>query len=1119
MRATLVIVGLVATLTTCHALELPRADEQAQVVLPDYAADLRAFDGPREHPISWHSFLVNAGYGEGRGGPARLPGKWFETNWMLCDYLDRSGDYVSHRYLQHRGIPFEVYGSNEYQETIHFHEEQALPLFRDDGIARDYDDKLVMSSHYNLTVESWAARNDFNAYIVCNNAPRWSSVLNYDLLGSPLIGFAVSQDNIGGPVSRIGAGTRGRYCDFCNRKFFHYLQSEDKLPEFRAKYSNIRDYVTERIAEGGPFAMLATDLKWNEIVDEQVRAICDDPVMAEYQKFQYISHAHNLMRYYLDNHALAERLGIEYDFHGNQAGGFLGMNAYPLLISQFVDQAWFESAGLSQYDMFKYHWHNAHGVMRFVLGLASAPGKPLLCMTKLRKTEPELVEHEYAESCAGGGVLFAQQVGWEEGSPNLEVLRKYWQFRHDHRAIFAMKDRRRHAQVAIVYSIPTEMYAQYRTSVRAPHFNDVSGMGRTLMEAHIPFDALIFQDPGMRADDWTLEDLAGYRLIILPSVSCVSATQTEALANFMRAGGQVAVVGEFGTRDENNEYRRPTALDYLRKQGVVHTLLDGEHFFFNRQTESDATRAIAAQAATEVRDILGGETLLGGQFPRLLWATTWIHGTGENALLSVHLVNYNVDFESAHATPSEPFEMTVRLPRGVQSGAAMLLSPGEEPRPLLIRMEAGVVTVQVPAIRIYGCIVIGPGGAERSRSDQLQGDAMIARARFARRGFLGDMQARADELAGLRDDDPARYRAETEQFLRDVAAAEDQNMLDEYDAMADTTDALLAIDFGAEEDADSWRALTPDMAYDAERGYGWLPLADASRPTPEEIGYAMAHKYGRGSDEIMSNGLPFWPYPARPPDQVVRRALFSSQQRTLRVDLPDGIYRVNVVTGNPSWTMRNLRCSGMVSEGGGVKIFDAPYYPGGARDASFTTTISGGRMDLTFGGPTGWGVSAVIVRKIEADSGDALGDFAIRDWRISPRFANPDWWPIQQVRFSPEDDLASPDTSAWTAVQADAGGVVQLGDNTQAETGDVVYALATIGADEGGTYWLNVASTSSAEVYVNGEKVAYLPNVKGLQRDECTFEVPLHAGPNTIVVKLQRYWERHWMFYVSEGVG
>jgi len=358
MRASSLVMVLCTSI--CWAVELPKSEEKAEVILPDYGADLRAFDYSDKHPISWHEFMLNAGYGEGRGGPSRQPGKWFDQNWILCDYLDRSGDYISHDYLKHRGIPYEVYGSNEYQETIHFHESLALPLFSDNGIARDYNNELVMSQHYNLTVESWAAKQDFNAYIVCNNAPRWSSVINYDLLASPLLGFACSQDNIGGPVSRIGSGSRGRYCDFCNRKFMHYLETQGKLAEFRARYQHIRDYVQDNVMD--VFAKLPPNVKWNEFEHPQVQAICDDPVMAEYQKFLFMSHAHNLMRYYLDQKAVAERLGVEYDVHGNQAGGFLGLNAYPLLLSQFVDQAWFESAGLSQYDIFKYGWHNAAGL-------------------------------------------------------------------------------------------------------------------------------------------------------------------------------------------------------------------------------------------------------------------------------------------------------------------------------------------------------------------------------------------------------------------------------------------------------------------------------------------------------------------------------------------------------------------------------------------------------------------------------------------------------------------------------------------------------------------------------------------------------------------------------------
>jgi len=1110
MRPCVAALLLLVLAPYAHATDLPVAAEQAQIVLPDYPAELRAFSYPDEHPISWHSFMVNAGYGEGRGGPARLPGKWLDQNWLLCDYIDRSGDYASHEWLKHRGIPCEVYGHNEYQETIHFHDSEALPLFRDNGIARDFNGELVLSPQYNLSVESWAARQDYNAYIVCNNAPRWSSVINYDWLTSPLMGAAISQDNIGGPVSRIGQGESGRYCDFCNRKFMDYLARHDLLPEFRARYDRVADYVREHLAE---FPMLTPELRWNEITHEGVAAICDDPVLREYQKFLYMAHAHNLMRYYLDNKVVAERLGIEYDCHGNQAGGFLGYNSYQLLISEFVDQAWFESAGLSQYDMFKYHWANAHGVMRFVLGLASAPGKPLLCMTKLRKEDPELLEHEYAESCAGGGVIFAQQVNFEE--PQLEVLRQFWQFRHDHRALFTAEGRSRHAQVALLYSIPTQMYAEYRGNVRAPHFNDVSGIGRTLMEAHIPFDALMLQHPEMRADRWDLEALQRYRLVILPSVECLADEQIERLVQYLAGGGTVAVVGEFGIRDENNLPRQDSALDRLRAAGEVVQLLGGEHFFGNRETESEATQAVVAQAAAEVRAALGDETLLGGEIPRMLWATPWRHRVEGADLLSVHLVNYDVDFEAARATPAAPFELALRLPAGCPAPQeATWLTTDAEPRPLLFDVADGVARVQVPSVRIYGVVVLGPTGAERALSDGLQGDAMLARAQFAAGADPATVVPGVDEVRALRTADPATYRSRAQDVLRDVAATLDERYFDEWRAMANTEGAALALDFGAAEDAGPWRALSPETAYSADLGYGWLPVTDTSVPTPEETGYAMAHRVAADPQSILEHDLPFWPYAWRPEQVILRRALYCGQPRTLRIDLPDGSYTVRVVRGNPSWTHRNFRCSGMVRDRGGVRLFDVAFYPGEARAGEFSTQVVGGRLELTLGGPTGWGVSAVVIRPVAADLGGEPLPSQSREWRISPRYPNPAWWPIRQVRFSPEDDLTAVPAD-WTAVYSDVAGMVQLGSNTEAETGDVLYATTTYEADEAGEVELSIGSSSSCVAYLNGEEVAYLPNVKGLQKNECQISVPLQRGANVLTLKLERYWERNWMF----GVG
>ncbi|MBM4046459.1 MAG: hypothetical protein FJ279_15220, partial [Planctomycetes bacterium] len=118
-RLCLILAGLWSVLS--FAAELPRAPERATVVLPNFSQEILAFE---RAPVDWLARVVNAGWGGGRGGPERKDG-WLDRNWLLVDYLDRSGDYTSHEWLKHRGIRAEVYGSNEYQETIHFHEEGA----------------------------------------------------------------------------------------------------------------------------------------------------------------------------------------------------------------------------------------------------------------------------------------------------------------------------------------------------------------------------------------------------------------------------------------------------------------------------------------------------------------------------------------------------------------------------------------------------------------------------------------------------------------------------------------------------------------------------------------------------------------------------------------------------------------------------------------------------------------------------------------------------------------------------------------------------------------------------------------------------------------------------------
>ena len=89
---------------------LARSGEKAVLCLPDFGAEVRAFDAPEKRPVAWWPHVINAAWGGGSGGPERNGG-WLDEHWELVDYLDRAGDCSTHGYLRNRGIWYEVYGS------------------------------------------------------------------------------------------------------------------------------------------------------------------------------------------------------------------------------------------------------------------------------------------------------------------------------------------------------------------------------------------------------------------------------------------------------------------------------------------------------------------------------------------------------------------------------------------------------------------------------------------------------------------------------------------------------------------------------------------------------------------------------------------------------------------------------------------------------------------------------------------------------------------------------------------------------------------------------------------------------------------------------------------------
>ncbi|MCP4006391.1 MAG: hypothetical protein GY725_19605 [bacterium] len=1103
---------------------LPRGPA-VEIELPDYLTEVREF---RSSPPAWNETIVNAASGHGTGaGATRETGWWRDPdNWLLIDYVDRSGNLTTHQYLETRGIFAEIYGNNEYQETIHFHEDAALKLFGENGIARGIGNEKVIDPHHNLRVKRWTKKQKWNAWITDNKAPRWSAVINYDWLTSPLFGDSISQDNIGGATSRIGEGARGRYDDFNSLKFRHFLTTSGRLQRLKSKPGsdpfNIRTYAATHLKDlfdkippyVEPEAYLYKSAR------EAAGRITDDPVMAEYQRFQYVSELHSFQRYYRENKLIASRSGRSYDVHGNLGGSFPGRVPYAVALGDSVDMLWFEASGQSQYDIFKNGWSNAWGSFRLQLAEAMARGrKPYQFLPNLGKTTRDLLVHEWAEMSAGGAVFLHNPVMLQRDHPELlDVLREHLVFREMHRAIFERRGRERYAQVGLLYSVPTLMHAQYVPtilSMNIPPVNDLAGAARALEEGHLPYGVVLLEHPDLGPYRISVDDLRKYRVLIAPSITDLSRVHTEILKGFLETGGALVVLGEFGTRDENHGVAAGKRLEELRKFGTVVQPLGDGSFQSSRSRRTAKISDRSRRVHSAVRAVL--ETpILDGALPEMLWAKTWVH---HKSLLSIHLVNYDIDFESGEAAEIASFPMRLRAPEDLLVEAAVFLVPGRDPIPLQFKKSGLQIELDVPAMDVYGVILLGPRDLGRTESLVRRGDRYLMRAKHAARG-VPELLSEVAELGVQRGFiDAAKYASAGTVLLQKVAKQREQALRDEHLAMREAPrNVTIALDFGEARPLRPWQGVDPNSPYDSKRGFGWLKPDDISTPTPEERDYRLARRAGDTQRvRVKWTKSQLWPYEKTLREPPLRRSVISGRAQRFRVDVPDGRYRVHLIQTNAGWAQRNFLVSGLTRVGGEYALLDTPLSLGQMLRRSFEAQTEEGSLIFEFGGPTGFGLAALAIEPIASASSDPLEIGGLRKWQLSPRYANPDWYPIRETRAPPERALASPDTEGWSTRVTPLQGlpVVDLGPAQHAVTGDVVYAVAYIERETPEDVWLSLGASSSAAAWLNGKSVAYLPNLKGITRDEARVPVRLRAGRNVLLLKLSRFWERRWLFYAS----
>lgn len=348
-----------------------------------------------------------------------------------------------------------------------------------------------------------------------------------------------------------------------------------------------------------------------------------------------------------------------------------------------------------------------------------------------------------AEACAGGGVLFVNQLHFEKEPELQQKLSDYFRFRHEHRALFADAGRSRHAQIAVAYSVPSMMYYSYAYA-NSPPVTALSGVARALEEGHLPYDVVIFNHPEIHADHATLAELQRYRLLVLPSLECLSEAKVALLTGYVQGGGTIGLIGDNGVRNEDNLPRKESPVAGWRQAGRVVDILPPRQGFFDvRARESEATRKRGQTAIEAVRRALKGQTLLSGELPRLLWVKPWRRG---NDCVSLHFVNYDLNFTNGLATPTQPVEVTLTMPPGMPVEEAVWLTPAGTCEAVTFKTNGARVTFTVPAIRVYGVLVIGRRGLDAPRSQWFNAQACWARATMASGGNWGELVPKATQV-------------------------------------------------------------------------------------------------------------------------------------------------------------------------------------------------------------------------------------------------------------------------------------------------------------------------------------------------------------------------------------
>lgn len=338
--------------------------------------------------------------------------------------------------------------------------------------------------------------------------------------------------------------------------------------------------------------------------------------------------------------------------------------------------------------------------------------------------------------------------------------------------------------VAVVRSVPTNLWNTGSHPWQIDNEENKASFGgaaNIATEDHRPYDVLIFGHPDLWDDEVMLERLVSYEQVILPSVTCLSTGQRDALSSALDNGVHVIIADEPPERNADFEPLSTSAQNEILDHSNT-TVLSGTpaRDYWNGEGDGRELREALAERAALVRTGVDSGLEL----------TVQRHADPDRIVIQA--VNYGFDLDAGEAIPVSDLELEVTDGFGTDLAAAKYYRPGERPRSLAVDTQGDRISVTLPTVEVWGVLVIGPDETAVS----LAGDGSDAEDAISEATSAVERARAESRTAGLDDAEQFLTYAREARFYGAYARAESAANDALESAAAATQPPMIGIDTG-----------------------------------------------------------------------------------------------------------------------------------------------------------------------------------------------------------------------------------------------------------------------------------------------------------------------------------